>query len=367
MVIPVDHTKGKYWGGTQLNFTLFKWTSIFLGFLGIDHLLLRSPTTAAIKVFANILTLGYFYFYDVIQVLTEEKKVLEKGLSMPMMGYMGIGEGIFTKPGAEPAPKTSPKPYMFAVYCIAVLIGFGFDFLIAGDFPGAAAKIFSMFPLLLWGFTFIFWFFTLLWYFYTISRTYFYTKHVLSTDKENKYRGVGRFFPFTAIMKPYHIPFKTFIPPGEVVKECDKPLGFPWNMIAAFWTAPANAVKGVVEAAVQPAQTVLETGRDVAKAGATVLTEGAKAVGESVHAAAVLAPQIGPIVDKAGHLIELAQAQQPQKGGAISSMQEYILLGGLVAVGLGGFGLTFIRGLKNGSPADDDRPPEPRTGRKPLF
>jgi len=372
MVIPVDHTKGKYWGGTQLNFTLYKWTSILLGGSGIDHLLLRSPTTAAIKVIANVLTLGYFYFYDMIQVLVEEKDVIDRGISMPFVGHLGIGEGIFTKPGAKPAPSTSPKPYMFAIYCIAVLIGFGADFLVAGDFPGAAAKFFSMFPLILFGFTFIFWFFSYLWWVYNIVRTYFYTSYVLSTDPNNKYRGVARFFPFTAIMKPYYIPFKTFIPPGELAKECERPLGFPWNMIAAFWTVPTNALKSLIGFAVEPINKIIETGKDVAKVAGEIAITGAKAMGETVHSASTLAHEIPSAIDKAKQLMDEAKARCPAKqpqtgGGEFDSTREYMLFSGLVAITLGGFGLTFIRGLKNGDPADDDRPPEPRTGRKSLF
>jgi hypothetical protein len=387
MVIPVEHTKGEYWGGTQLSYTIFKWTSIFLGFFGVDHLLLRSPTTAAIKFIGNILTLGYFYFYDFIQVLTEEDVIKTKGLSMPFFGYMGIGEGIFIKPGTSAtAPKTSPKPYLFMIYCIAVLIGFGTDFLVAGDLRGAAAKIFSLFPLLLWGFTFIFWFFTFLWYIYNIIRTFGYTKDVLSTNKDNKYRGIGRFFPFTAIMKPYHIPFNTFIPLGEVAKECDKALGFPWNVIAAFWTAPANAAKTVIQSAVEPAKIVLEKGVDVVKASIDVVKIGTEAVGKTVNAAADLATKAPQIIQDSQSLISKIQEAQAvpsvpsvhsmpsvpsmpsfsMKGGAISSTQEKILLGSFIGIVLGGFGLTLFRGLKNGDSADD-RPPESRTSRKSLF
>ena len=53
MVIPVEHTKGEYWGGSQLTYTMYKVSAILFGFVALDHLLLRSPTTAFIKVFGK--------------------------------------------------------------------------------------------------------------------------------------------------------------------------------------------------------------------------------------------------------------------------------------------------------------------------
>lgn len=51
--------------------------TIFGGALGLDHLLLRSPTTAFAKVVLNILSLGLWYFYDVLQVLGEKENVMK--------------------------------------------------------------------------------------------------------------------------------------------------------------------------------------------------------------------------------------------------------------------------------------------------
>lgn len=373
--ISVEHTKGKYWGGTQLSFTLFKWITILFGAFGLEQLLIRSPTTAAIKVIGNILTLGYFYFYDVLQVTVEEESVIKNGLCMPFLGHIGTGQGMFNQPGEKSAPDTSPKPYLFAVYCITVLFGFGLDFLIAGDFVGAAVKIFSIFPLILFPFTPIFWLFTLLWWGFTILRTYVYTDFVLSLDNANKKRGIAHFFtfyPFSLFNSPYYIPDGKFIPKEVRTDDepCNRPLEFPWNMISVFYTAPVKlaveSIKSIVDSAVTPVTSMIGTTTQAYASAAQATVDAVKvaseATGKSITAASELAgkaPQIAAAAEKLMHM---------QKGGSNNKDSPLLLLGFLALI-VGGSSLTIFRAIKNGysNPDPDDRPPESRTARKSFL
>lgn len=360
MKLPVEHTQGEYWGGTQLNISHIKWASILGGFFGIDHLLLRSPTTAFIKVIANIITLGYFYWYDVLQFTVEPDLVKEKGLRIPFMGDVGLGAGIFHSAGKTAAPATSPKPYLFALYCIAVLIGFGLDFLIAGDFPGAAAKIFSIFPLILFFLTPIFWVFTLLWYVYNIIRTYIYTgSTVLSKDASNEKRGIAHFFPFTLFMKPYYVPNGRFIPLEPEQPESERPLGFPWNMFSAFITTP---IKVASESVIKPIEVTASAYAEAAKATATAVGEGAAAVGKTVAAAGDLAGRAPEIIQAVTPLLA-AQAAQQHGGGKPT---DTTLLAVFAFLMLGGFGLTAFRAFKSNSEQDDRPPGAPARGKSVL-
>lgn len=367
LTIPVEHTKGEYWGGTQIDIKYLKWATVLGGFFGLDHLLLRSPTTAFFKLLANIFSLGYFYWYDLLQFTVEADTVKEKGLRIPFMGDVGLGAGMFHADGKTPAPATSPKPFLFAAYCIAVLIGFGLDFLIAGDFPGAAAKIFSIFPLILFFFTPIFWVFTGLWYVYTIVRTYFYTgSTVLSKDTSNKSRGVAHFFPFSLLMKPYYIPSGKFIPVEPEQPDCDRPLGFPWNMFSAFITTP---IKVAADSAITPIKTTAVAYGEAAKVAAEAAKEGATAVGKSIEAAGNLASRAPEIIQSVSQGLATAAASPApiQKGGATAvSVSDKLFFGAFGLLVLGGAGLTAFRAIKNTS-EPDDTPPGTRTRGKPLL
>jgi hypothetical protein len=378
----IEHTQSDYWGGSQLSFTVFKVITVLLGFFAIDHLVLRSPTTAFVKVLANIFTFGYFYFYDVIQVFAEEDSVRENGIAFPFAGILGIGKGMFHRPdGSGKAADNAPSPYLFAVYCIAVLIGFGLDFLVAGDFAGGAAKLFSIFPLPLFFLMPIFWIFTLLWWLYNIARTFFYTDIVLDKNAANKERGIARFFPMNMIMNQYYIPVGTLIPMEKTVEPCERPLTFPWNMFAGFGRMIGIPIKiagetaaTVVQSAVVPIQTIITSATGAVAEGAKSVATGASAVGNSLSAAATLSSQVPGILQQVQQMQKVPSGMVPampampvmplKKGGSLAD-DGYILLG-LFALVLGGTGLTVFRSMKNEYP-DSDTPPNPRTGRKPFL
>lgn len=136
------YTQGTYWGGATLNYTMYRLLAVFGGLLALDHWYLRSPTTAFAKIILNVVTFGFWYFYDVFQALGERDDVERFGISLPWFGPAGIGAGGFvsdTNPSANNA-----SPFWFILYALGLFIlPFGLDYVVAGDYVGAGIKAIS--------------------------------------------------------------------------------------------------------------------------------------------------------------------------------------------------------------------------------
>jgi hypothetical protein len=136
------YTQGAFWGGATLNYTIYRVLAVFGGLFALDHFYLRSPTTAIAKVILNFVTFGFWYFYDVMQSITERDDIEKYGISMPWYGPAGIGAGGFVTNENPKAANSSP--FWFMLYSIGLFIlPFGLDYLVAGDVPGAAYKAIS--------------------------------------------------------------------------------------------------------------------------------------------------------------------------------------------------------------------------------
>jgi hypothetical protein len=151
-----DYTQKGFWGGPSVSYSMLILFTVLGGFFGLDHLLLRSPTTGFLKFTGNIFSLGLWYIYDIIQVLGERDTVMEKGLSIPGWGAAGIGAGMFTD--NQPGVEKGKSPWRYMAYMILLLLPFGFDYFVAGDVWGGLLK-FMTFALIitiplnfLWGF-----------------------------------------------------------------------------------------------------------------------------------------------------------------------------------------------------------------------
>lgn len=80
---------------TQRGMLLF---TIFFGIFGLHHFYLRSPQTGLMFLLANIFTLGYCWFYDIIQLSTLTYDELNNnGLDLPW-SYAGIAKGMWIRP-----------------------------------------------------------------------------------------------------------------------------------------------------------------------------------------------------------------------------------------------------------------------------
>lgn len=98
-MIPEHISSVNTWGGhPDRNYYVFIILSIMFGFLGIDHFYLRSFDTGVKKLIVNIFGLGIWYFWDILQIVSDGKAIREEGLSSPLDWIKGIGRGTFTEP-----------------------------------------------------------------------------------------------------------------------------------------------------------------------------------------------------------------------------------------------------------------------------
>lgn len=154
------------WGGPDRNYFLFVALSIVLGFLGVDHFYLRSFATGTQKLITNIFTLGLWYWWDLLQILTDGEKIRKDGLSSPLDWIQGIGRGVF-ETGNDKAScgdkKTvgggAKKSYLIYAF-LAIFFGWlGADKFYLGHGWQGAAKLLSCFNifLFLFGWMWVLW------------------------------------------------------------------------------------------------------------------------------------------------------------------------------------------------------------------
>jgi TM2 domain-containing membrane protein YozV len=240
--------------------------TIFFGFFGGDHFLLRSPLTGIAKLVVNILGLGLWYFYDLLQILGEKETVMEHGLSAPLVGSLGIGAGMFvdSQPGATP----SRSPWRYLLYLALVWLPFGLDSLVAGDANGAMVKFATNMLF------FITWPVILVSMGTAIYRAY--------GDPGGLFKeGVDRSFPFSwfmdkkghSVLGPSDVPVASkegsFVSSllGVAAPIIQSAVGVVFPSVAPAVEAAAKTVKvsantarGIVEAAREPAITTVKTG-----------------------------------------------------------------------------------------------------------
>jgi len=174
VMLDIQVTQGSYWKGAQIPYYIFIILTIFGGLFGLDHLALRSPLTAILKVLSIIPLLGFWYFYDIAQAIGEREYVEKYGIAVPFYGPMGIGAGIFSGNSEIPnAPKEIPGPWRYMGYFITtcIFVVFPVSKFVLGDYLGGILHIlmYILFPL-----TFI----AIAWSFYDIFHVLFRTKDI---------------------------------------------------------------------------------------------------------------------------------------------------------------------------------------------
>jgi hypothetical protein len=112
----------------DINITTVKWISTFLGFLGIDHFYARSPVTGVAKLLTGG-GMGFWWLWDILQLWTEQDRVLNYGMTAPFDLLTGIGQGMFTD-----QPSTYKQDVPSFVVSLAKIFGFmGFYHMVAGE------------------------------------------------------------------------------------------------------------------------------------------------------------------------------------------------------------------------------------------
>ncbi len=333
------YTQGKAWGGTQIDPTVFKIITVVFGFFGLDHLLLRSPITAILKFLVNLVSLGFWYWYDILQVFTDFDNFKKYGYSLPIFGPAGLGAGLIHQTGTPKAPEENPSPFYFVAFALTALIPYGLSHVIAGDYLGAFLK----FTLSVSFFTFLFgW----LWAAYTFGNMIFNSKSLFQN-------GTDRLFPLSFLFGqfgPAHR-LKPFTPPEPVNKESDCPPGFLdilWSYIIllpkTLYDLLFPPVKKVVEVTIETGKKLVDETKKVVeppvKEVTKIATEMPKVLSNTVN-------ELGQYTDPA-KLSELAEKQAVQTGGALLSMEgpsmfNIAVVGILLLTIVGGLGLTYMR------------------------
>lgn len=159
------------WLTSDRSYFVFILLSVFCGFFALDHIYLRSFDTAFQKIFYNVFGLGFWYFWDLIQIFTSGEKIQKEGLTGPFDWIQGIGRGVFfdSSKTSDLVPKKS-----YIIWAFLAIFGgiFAFDKFYIGDYWHGAFKLFSVFS--------IFVLFGLFWVAWDAFHAFFMTKDVLS-------------------------------------------------------------------------------------------------------------------------------------------------------------------------------------------
>jgi len=330
-------TKGSYWGGSQISYWMYL-VAVFFGFLGIDHLLLRSPITAILKIISIIPLFGFWYFFDIAQAFGEKDLVKKYGIAVPFYGPIGIGQGIFHDEGVTPSPEEIPRPWKFIGYFITTcfLIATPINKLVLGDYVGAGVQ-FVYYMLI---FTIILPFIAILWGFLDIYNVIFKTRDLFE-------KGAQRLPPATMIpffnvdpnFKAEALGPKKAVEADTIanaIRDAAGKLMEPVTTVTKIVTAPLTAVSetvaGTINTASKVAQQTIETAGTAAQvlpAAATGLAQSALAIGTSMQSAAqgvaALPNALNPtaIGDAVGKSVA-AKMIKTQGGGALTGGSDYI-------------------------------------------
>ncbi len=147
-----NSTHGKFWGGYMLEKIPYGILVVFGGFFGLDKIALRSPLTAFLKFIVNILFLGAWWVYDILQ-LFDGTFVAKYGHTTPFgvsgQGYRLIHNLTKEKTNEYTQPSNyfngSVSTFLFILYvCLASFMGFtGIPNIVYGDYLGGLSKLIS--------------------------------------------------------------------------------------------------------------------------------------------------------------------------------------------------------------------------------
>lgn len=312
-----EWTQVAYWKHPHLSYAVFIALSILGGVIGLDHLYLRSPATAVLKLASFFMLPFFWYLYDIIQATAEKKLFMKYGLVTPFITTAGIGAGMFKDPmepdkEALPEDQTPPNSLWFMGFFLMSLLPFGLDHFIVGDNNGGLAKLLIMLiPII--GFIY-----AVVWTFYSLFRIFFKTETIFS-------HGISRFV--TPKMDEY------FFAAGRLGMPAAKPiepkkmtfmdlLKSIWSNIKKFFTGGDEEKEkdvethGLIDAAIRQ-------GTEFVKEKIIAKSPLAQKVVASVELAKnTLEPTVGAAVTSAGavkELIETAPAQAQAVAGILES------------------------------------------------
>ena len=364
------YTHGKYWGGTVAPYWLFLLFTAFplTGFLGIDHLLFRSPSTAIFKLIMNVLGLGIWYFYDMIQAFSDRDFVKEYGFSGPIVGPLGLAMDYFRnitgkdKNGGPESASGLTSIFFFVVYFFTIMVPFGVGNIVAGDTEGGIWRFVLSAMTFLFVILFIpYFFFVSL---YELYRLIFQTQSVLD-------EGLIRAPPITMFAQPKGIAY--YIASPSVIakaKEEDAKTGGFYNK----YIKPLGAFLPIKEAEKAFDTTKCAVAPPIKATAAAAVTAGEGVVELAATAPAIVAESTNKMASftdpaklAAAAAAVPATAVMAQKGGALLGIDagwDGIILGGIVLLIVGGFTVTALRNYAASLQKKKDDKPERVYGHK---
>ena len=312
-----EWTQVAYWKHPHLSYTVFIALSILGGVIGLDHLYLRSPATAFLKLASFFVLPFFWYFYDILQATSEKNLFMKFGLVTPFITTSGIGAGMFKDPAEpvkEPLPEdqTPPNPLWFMSFIALSLLPFGLDHFIVGDKNGGLAKLLIMLiPIL--GFLY-----AIVWSGYSWFRIFFKTETLFS-------QGISRFV--TPKMDEF------FYAEGRLGNPDAKPsepkrmtfmdlLRSFWNSIKKFFVGgdPDKEedveTHGLIHAALTQGKQFVKDKLLAKSPLARKVADGLDAVGETATRTA------GAAIETAGQVSELVATAPAQAAEAAGILQE---------------------------------------------
>lgn len=407
----ISQTRIEFWKEPQFTQNGMWWFTLFFGFFGLHHLLLRSPQTALVFAVLNCLSFGYLWFYDLIQLSSsgghDTESLNKYGLAHPW-GALGLAQGMWlaseepekaekntnsrNTPSNTNSPSNTtqqgggndaspPSPWWFFAYSLLLPIS-PLAHMIAGDKQNALSR-FGFLTVIPFGFLL-----------YGAAMAYDYWS-LLGKPADLTLFGTKRFFPFTLfgyhadgyspnIQTTQPLPEPQCPPAGNwvlgaifetikfvlrfvlpVLYVVNPPLAFSLdqalNVTAASGGKIVNTAKVVVDAAQTTAETAVKTADIAADSAVKIAEDGSKvikSVGKLAGNMEGLAS--GPLAKAQAAMKNPKALLSQQGGGSQKTTLDWVAGGGLAAVVVGGFLLAGGRRFLNNASQPDDTPPDAR-------
>ena len=320
-----DNIKEAGPGAVYLSYNIFLGLSVLGGFLGLDHLYLRSPLTFIAKLITNIFTFGTWWLYDATQAIFNRDVVKIFGLGVPGLGPRGIAAGVLAKDIPD------KKHMAFFVYALALFGGgiFGLDSFITGDKQTGFIRLMCL----------------IMFFFAPVA-----VPSIVSLNAKNGAKRVSiNGSILLAVMPVYGAPkYSEFC--LITVSVLNKNITTLYNH--------QNIATGAVCTATSAVDTAASTVKTAVKVGSAVVSETAAAaqtIGKLGAAAESLKLNPQDVQD--------AMKALEQKGGGIinndSGILPYMVIGTFGLIAVSGFILTYRRLRQNGKQHKNDIPPTP--------
>jgi TM2 domain-containing membrane protein YozV len=345
--------------------------SVIGGFLGLDHIYLRSPVTAVFKFIVNVFCFGLWWLYDALQAVFHSDTVRLYGLGIPGWGPFGIGSGVLSR--ATP----DKKHYRFLIYTASLFVGgmFGLDSFILGDRQTGIIRLLCLISLIFSPIAFAWWAYGIFQYF-TNTEELINDNHVF----------FGAPYRSAADRLRSRFPLLGFLfSPIEMIKSIVNNIFGP----ALFkpLTNTAQAAMDVVDHAVSTVDNTVKLGQSIVSEGSKIVEEVGKTI-DTVSQATTVMPgaSLYSIASTLGESASSAPSSAPPSaspsapssappsytasGGKAETFlgkQEnlnplgYALLGTLSVISLLGLFVTGYR-FRNGArtkSSRNDTPPQP--------